>query len=58
VLTPEQKLLLYKEAKKKFQIFWKGALKYGNLVKAFYLKKAYDEAFSFSILSSYPALSS
>jgi len=50
-LTPEQKLLLYKEALKKFRIFFKGALKYGNLGKAFELKKEFENTFSHSLLS-------
>ncbi len=50
-LTPEQKLLLYREACRKFRIFFKGALKYGNLAKAFELKKIFEETFSHSILS-------
>ncbi len=45
-LTPEQKLLLYKEAKKKFEIFFKGALKYGNLGKAWELEKIFEKTFS------------
>ena len=50
-LTPEQKLLLYREACRKFRIFFKGALKYGNLAKAFELKKIFEETFSHSTLS-------
>jgi len=52
-LTPEMKLLLFKEAEKKFKIFFKGALKHGNLRQAFELKKEFEETFSDSILTPY-----
>ncbi len=56
-LTPEMKLLLFKEAKKKFNIFFKGALKYGNLKNAFELKKIFEKTFRWSILSPFVSLS-
>ena len=55
-LTPEQKLLLYREACRKFRIFFKGALKYGNLGRAFELKKHFEKAFGHSMLSPSQAL--
>ncbi len=55
VLTPEQKLMLYSEAKRKFEIFYKGALKHGNLAKALYLKKAFQATFP-QVLTPYKGL--
>ncbi len=50
-LNLEQKLLLWKEVMKKFSIFYKGALKYGNLKKAFELKKLVEETYRNSIIT-------
>ncbi|NPA40411.1 MAG: glycosyltransferase [Thermodesulfobacteria bacterium] len=53
ILTPEMKLILFKEAKKKYEIFYKGALKHGNLKQAFELKKMFKATFSHSVLTPY-----
>lgn len=50
-LNLEQKFLIWKEAIKKFNIFYKGALKYGNLVKAYNLKRLMEETFANSIIT-------
>ncbi len=50
-LKLEQKLMLYAEAKKKFEIFYKGALKHGNLKKAFSLEKIFKETFGESLIN-------
>jgi len=55
-LTLEQKIMLFAEAQKKFKIFYKGALKHGNLVKAFKLKKLFYETFKNSIITPYLSL--
>jgi len=55
-LNLEQKLMLFAEAKKKFKIFYKGALKHGNLEKAYKLKKAFEETFKDSVITFYKSL--
>lgn len=55
-LKLEQKLMLYAEAKRKFEIFYKGALKHGNLEKAFTLKKIFEETFEHSVISPFRSL--
>ncbi|MCS7278988.1 MAG: glycosyltransferase [Thermodesulfobacteriaceae bacterium] len=52
-LNLEQKFLLWKELVKKYNIFYKGALKYGNLEKAYKLRKLMEENFANSILTYY-----
>ena len=55
-LNLEQRLMLFAEAKKKFKIFYKGALKHGNLEKAYKLKKAFEETFKDSVITFYKSL--
>ncbi len=55
-LKLEQKLMLYAEAKKKFEIFYKGALKHGNFKKAYFLKKVFRETFGNSIITSFRSI--
>ena len=55
-LNLEQKIMLFAEAKRKFKIFYKGALKHGNLEKAFKLKKIFEQTFGSSIISPYKSL--
>ena len=55
-LKLEQKIMLYVEAKRKFEIFYKGALKHGNLEKAYSLKRIFEETFGDSIISPYKYL--
>ncbi len=55
-LNLEQKIMLFAEAKRKFKIFYKGALKYGNLEKAFKLKKFFEQTFGSSLISPYKGL--
>jgi len=57
VMSNEQKLILFAEAKKKFNIFFKGALKHGNLKQAFFLKKVFEKTFGSQVLSPYFAFS-
>ncbi len=55
-LNLEQKIMLFAEAKRKFKIFYKGAIKHGNLRKAFELKKAFKNAFGAGIIAPYKTL--
>ena len=55
-LKLEQKLMLYAEAKKKFEIFYKGALKHGNLEKAFILENLFKKTFADSVINFYKSL--
>lgn len=55
-LKLEQKLMLYASAKEKFEIFYKGALKHGQLEKAFHLKKLFKETFGDSILTLFKGI--
>jgi len=55
-LKLEQKLMLFAEAKKKFEIFYRGALKHGNLKKAFLLEKVFKETFEESLITPYKSL--
>jgi len=55
-LKLEQKLLLYTEAKKKFEIFYLGALKHGNLEKAYKLKTVFEKTFNESIITPWKSL--
>lgn len=51
-LTPEKRLLLLSEAKKKSNIFLKGAYKHGNLRKIFELKKIWSNFYLQSIAAT------
>lgn len=55
-LKLEQKLMLYAEAKKKFEIFYRGALKHGNLKKAFILENLFKKTFADSVINFYKSL--
>ncbi|AIH04115.1 MULTISPECIES: glycosyltransferase [Thermodesulfobacterium] len=55
-LSLEQKLILFGEAKNKFNIFYRGALKHGNLNQAFNLKKLFEETFKESVFSPLKSL--
>ncbi|QER41687.1 glycosyltransferase [Thermodesulfobacterium sp. TA1] len=55
-LSLEQKLILLAEAKKKFNIFYQGALKHGNLKHAFRLQKLFEETFKDLVFSPFKAL--
>lgn len=55
-LKLEQKIMLFAEAKKKFEIFYRGAIKHGNLKKAFYLEKLFRNTFGESLISPYKSL--
>jgi len=44
------------KTKRKFEIFYKGALKHGNLEKAYTLKRIFEETFGDSIISPYKYL--
>ena len=48
--------MLYAEAKKKFEIFYKGALKHGNLEKAFILENLFKKTFADSVINFYKSL--
>ncbi len=56
-LKLEQKIMLYAEAKKKFEIFYSGALKYGNFEKALKLKILFEKTFGSSIITPFKILS-
>lgn len=55
-LTLEQKLMIFAEAKKKFEVFYRGAIKHGNLTQAFYLKNLFDQTFTHSVLHPFRAI--
>lgn len=55
-LTLEQKIMIFAEAQKKFKIFYKGAIKHGNLTQAFYLKNLFEQTFSYSVIHPFKAI--